>query len=187
MITAIREMRRARGLTLDEVARACVPPTTAQTIGRLETGTRTVSIDWLRRIATALGVEPADLVRLPDRADLPVAAILDGAHVHAPRHDTRLPLPGPTPGAVAVTVASGCGDYRAGDVLWCDPLAPEAWAAALHHDVLAPLPAGRFAFGRLLAVDPPAMTLLPPASGSRPVTIAGAAWAARVVRLVREL
>ena len=35
MITRIREVRRARGMTLDDVARACVPPTTPQTIGRL--------------------------------------------------------------------------------------------------------------------------------------------------------
>ena len=54
MITAIREIRRARGLTLEEVAARCDPPTTAQTIGRLETGTRTVSIKWLNRIAAAL-------------------------------------------------------------------------------------------------------------------------------------
>ncbi len=65
MITSIREVRRAKGLTLDDVARACVPPTTAQTIGRLEMGTRTVSVAWLNRIAAALGVEAADLVRLP--------------------------------------------------------------------------------------------------------------------------
>ena len=53
MITAIREVRRAKGLTLDDVARRCQPPTTAQTIGRLETGTRTVSVGWLNRIAAA--------------------------------------------------------------------------------------------------------------------------------------
>ncbi|RZM07363.1 MAG: XRE family transcriptional regulator, partial [Sphingomonas sp.] len=51
MITAIREVRRAKSMTLEDVARACVPPTTAQTIGRLETGTRTVSVGWLNRIA----------------------------------------------------------------------------------------------------------------------------------------
>ena len=65
MITAIREVRKAKKLTLAEVGERCVPPTTAQTIGRLETGTRTVSVGWLNRIAKALGVEAADLVRLP--------------------------------------------------------------------------------------------------------------------------
>ncbi|HZB69516.1 MAG TPA: helix-turn-helix transcriptional regulator, partial [Sphingomicrobium sp.] len=62
MITRIREVRRARGMTLDDVARACEPPTTPQTIGRLETGTRTVSVGWLNRIAAALDVEASDLV-----------------------------------------------------------------------------------------------------------------------------
>ena len=66
MITRIREVRRARKMTLDEVAKACVPPTTPQTIGRLETGTRTVSVGWLNRIAAALGVEASDLVDHPD-------------------------------------------------------------------------------------------------------------------------
>src|SRR5207237_3579822 len=51
MITRIREVRRARGLTLDDVARRCDPRTTAQTIGRLETGTRTVPIGWRNRTA----------------------------------------------------------------------------------------------------------------------------------------
>jgi transcriptional regulator with XRE-family HTH domain len=86
MITAIREVRRAKGMTLEDVARACVPPTTAQTIGRLETGMRTVSVGWLNRIALALGVTAADLVKLPARADIAVAAILDGGGAHAPRH-----------------------------------------------------------------------------------------------------
>lgn len=44
MITRIRDVRKAKDMTLAEVAAACVPPTTAQTIGRLETGTRTVSV-----------------------------------------------------------------------------------------------------------------------------------------------
>ena len=90
MITAIREVRRAKGLTLDEVAGRCVPPTTAQTIGRLEMGTRTVSIGWLNRIAAALDVAAADLVKLPDRAELPVAAILDANGANTPRRPTSI-------------------------------------------------------------------------------------------------
>jgi transcriptional regulator with XRE-family HTH domain len=54
MLTRIREVLKAKGLTLHDVAARCVPPTTAQTIGRLETGTRTVSVGWLNRIAAAL-------------------------------------------------------------------------------------------------------------------------------------
>lgn len=185
MITAIREVRRARGLTLEEVALACVPPTTAQTIGRLETGTRTVSVAWLNRIAAALGVVAADLVTLPERADLPVAALLDAAGAHAPRAGSIVTPPAPLAGMVAVTVRGPVGDYRAGDELWCAMVAPDAFAAALGHDVLAPVPAGRFAFGRLAAVRDDAVELLPPTGG--PVTVPAPAWLARPARLVRAL
>ena len=185
MITAIREVRRARGMTLEDVARACVPPTTAQTIGRLETGTRTVSVAWLNRIAAALGVAAADLVTLPDRSELPVAAILGPTGARAPTRPSALVPPLPTPGAVAVTVSAAVGDYRAGDALWCEMLAPDAFAAALDRDVLAPADAGGFVFGRLLAADADTVTLLPP-SGTRR-TIPAPAWLARPTRLLRDL
>src|SRR5438132_12244479 len=94
MITRIRDVRRARRLTLQDVADRCEPPTTPQTVGRLETGTRTVSVGWLNRIAKALGVEAADLVTLPEREDITVAAILDHEGAHAPRRE-GLVLPPP--------------------------------------------------------------------------------------------
>jgi transcriptional regulator with XRE-family HTH domain len=187
MITAIREVRRAKGMTLEEVGRACVPPTTAQTIGRLETGTRTVSVGWLNRIADALGVAAADLVKLPGRTDLPVAALLDSRGAHAPRRATAATPPQPGPGQVAVTVTGGIGDYRSGDEIWCETLAPEAFATAMNRDVLAPRAAGRFVFGRLIAVDRAIVTIAPPGSGSAVQTVADPAWIARAARLVRLL
>jgi hypothetical protein len=45
-------------MTLADVAARCSPPTTAQTIGRLETGTRNLSLIWMNRIALALEVDP---------------------------------------------------------------------------------------------------------------------------------
>ncbi|BCA63547.1 hypothetical protein HMP09_2781 [Sphingomonas sp. HMP9] len=186
MITAIREVRRAKGLTLEEVARRCDPPTTAQTIGRLETGTRTVSVGWLNRIAAALGVAASDLVTLPDRADLPVAAILDGRGAHAPRRTTTALPPQVAPGQIAITVTNGTGDYRAGDVIWALTLTPTDFKTALNRDVLVPQPAGRFAFGRLTAYDG-GVTVLPPGSGTQSLTIADTAWIAVAMRLVREL
>ena len=188
MITAIREVRRARGLTLDDVARACVPPTTAQTIGRLETGTRTVSVAWLNRIAAALGLEAADLVTLPDRPDIPVAAVLDARGATAPRRPAAVTAPRPAPELVAVTVAGGIGDYRAGDAIWCERLAPAEFASALNRDVLAPQPAGRFVFGRLIGCDGEGtLHILPLGAGARQLAVANPAWIARAVRLVRTL
>ena len=84
-----------------------MPPTTAQTIGRLETGTRTVSVGWLNRIAAALEVEAADLVRLPDRPDLPVAAQLGPAGAEAPRTSRLATPPQPAAGMMAVLSVVG--------------------------------------------------------------------------------
>lgn len=189
MITAIRDVRRAKGLTLDDVARRCVPPTTAQTVGRLETGTRTVSVAWLNRIADALGVAAADLVTLPDRPTLPVVAVLDATGAQAPRRAaTVVPLP-VEPGLVAMTVAVSTGDYRAGDEIWCRTLAPDAFATAMNRDVLVPRPAGRFLFGRLVGHDRAAakLHLIAPGHGSRQQVIGEPPWIAPAVRLVRRL
>ncbi|KQN10531.1 helix-turn-helix domain-containing protein [Sphingomonas sp. Leaf28] len=186
MITAIREVRRAKGLTLEDVARRCVPPTTAQTIGRLETGTRTVSVGWLNRIAAALGVDAADLVTLPDRADLPVTAILDARGAHAPRRTTTVAPPQVASGQIAVTVSGSIGDYRTGDAIWCAMVAPEGFATVLNRDVLVPQPAGRFVFGRLIGYSD-GVTLLPPGAGTQPQTIKDPAWIAVAIRLVRDL
>src|SRR5947199_7175077 len=105
MITRIREVRRARGMTLDDVAQRCEPPTTPQTIGRLETGTRTVSVGWLNRIAKALGVEAQDLVQGGETADLKVAAVLGPGGAVAPRRAAIVVPPRVEEGEVAVTVA----------------------------------------------------------------------------------
>ena len=132
MITRIREVRRARGMTLDDVAQACKPPTTPQTIGRLETGSRTVSIGWLNRIAEALGVEAADLVDGGggDKAELPVIAVLGVQGASAPRRTAVVVAPRPKPSQVAITVLASNGDYRAGDEIWCDMVEPDGFGAA---------------------------------------------------------
>lgn len=187
MITAIRAVRRARGMTLDEVARACDPPTTAQTIGRLETGTRTVSVAWLNRIAAALGVDAADLVKLPDRPEIAVAALLDANGARAPRQESTIAPPRADGSLIAVTVAGGIGDYRAGDAIWCERLAPDQFARALNRDVLVPRPAGRFVFGRLIDRDEGRLHLVPLGAGERQQVIADPPWLARAVRLVRTL
>lgn len=187
MITAIREVRRAKGLTLDDVAHRCVPPTTAQTIGRLETGTRTVSVGWLNRIADALGVTAADLVKLPERADIPVAAVLDAGGAHAPKRPATVVPPLPAPGLVAIAITTGIGDYRAGDELWCEMLAPGGYAQALNRDVLVPRPAGRFLFGRLIGREESRLQILPLGAGARQQVVADPPWIARAVRLLRTL
>jgi len=188
MITRIREVRRARGMTLDDVAKACSPPTTPQTIGRLETGTRTVSIVWLNRIADALGVDAADLVEGGgEKAELPVIAVLGAAGVSAPKRTGVVVAPRPKPGQVAITVLASNGDYRAGDEIWCDTVESDGFAAALNRDVLVPRPAGRFLFGRLIDRDDERLQLLPPGAGGRQQIVANPPWIAVATKLVRGL
>jgi hypothetical protein len=187
MITRLREVRRARRMTLQDVADRCRPPTTPQTIGRLETGTRTVSVGWLNRIATALDVDTTDLVTLPAREDIPVAATLDHDGAHAPRHEGVAVPPSAVPGLVAMIVHAGIGDYRGGDEIWLQRLEPEAYAGALNRDVLIPRPAGRFLFGRLIGREGDKLHILPLGTGQRQTVVTDPPWAAVAVKLIRSL
>lgn len=90
MKNRIRELRKARGLTLEQVARQA--NTTNQQIHRLETGQRRLTAEWMERIAAAFGVRPADL--LPDSEPPRVAVV---GYVGA--GDEVYPIDDHTPGA----------------------------------------------------------------------------------------
>src|SRR3954454_18443205 len=178
MITRIREVRRSRGMTLDDVARRCDPPTTPQTIGRLETGTRTVSVGWLNRIAKALGVEAQDLVQSGETAELKVAAVLGPGGASAPRRTAIVVPPRIDEGQIAIIVSASVGDYRSGDEIWCETLGPGEYGRALNRDVLIPRPAGRFMFGRLINRDEDRLQILPLEAGGRQQVVASPPWIA---------
>lgn len=145
-----------------------------------------MSVDWLNRIAQALNVEAADLVRLPERTDLPVAAILGTHGAQAPRRETMVPPPQIVPTLVAVLVETGIGDYRSGDQIWCDRVAPESFARALNRDVLVPRSAGRYLFGRLIGREEGKLLILPLDAGARQQVVADPAWLAIAIRLIRN-
>lgn len=187
MITRIREVRRARGMTLDDVARRCEPQTTPQTIGRLETGTRTVSVGWLNRIAKALGVEAQDLVERGETAELKVAAVLGPGGAAAPRRSAIVVPPRVDEGQVALVVSGSVGDYRSGDEIWCDILQPDEFAQGLNRDVLVPRPGGRFIFGRLINRDEEKLQILPLEAGGRQQVVTNPPWIAVANKLVRNL
>lgn len=187
MITRIREVRRARGKTLEEVGLACDPPTTAQTIGRLETGTRTVSVGWLNRIAAALGVEASDLVEHGERAGLEVIALLGATGASAPKRQALVVPPRAQGGQVAIIVSGSLGEYRASDEIWCDRLGPDEYGRAMNRDVLVPRPAGRFLFGRLIGRDGGKLHLLPPGARGRQSVVTDPPWIAVATKLVRSL
>ena len=190
MINRIRDIRREKRLTLADVAERCVPPTTAQTIGRLETGTRNLSLVWMNRIAAALEVDPELLVK-GESADTPkLIARLGEAGAEALTTPREAILPTALEGEgvlVALAVEASAGEYRAGDQIWLRQVEPEVFAKLLNRDVLAPRPGGRFAFGRMIDRDANRVALLPPGTGQRQVVIDNPQWLAVAEMLVRKL
>lgn len=187
MINRIRDVRRARRMTLDDVAKRCDPPTTAQTIGRLETGMRTLSLDWLNRIAAALEVESSALVSTDAATDLPVVALLDSTGAQALTRTENAVPPLPNDQMVAMRVIGSLGEYRSGDMLWLRRIDADGIASALNRDVLVPRPAGRFVFGRLIARDGERIQILPPGAGSRQQVVSNPPWLAVAETLIRAL
>ena len=184
MLNRIRDIRKAKGLTLADLAAACDPPTTAQTIGRLETGMRQLSLAWMNRIAAALEIDPASLMRANNgrsgadrRRTWPERR--RSAHHPARRADAeragrrRWPRPDRAGGrrkAWANTVpaiSSGCASSI-----------PAATQSAINRDCLVPRPGGRFAFGRLIDSRDTLVGLLPPGAGQKQVVVDNPAWIA---------
>jgi hypothetical protein len=132
-------------------------------------------------------VEAGELVTLPDRESIAVAALLGHDGAYAPRREAVAVPPQPEAGLIAMIVTSGVGDYRTGDEIWLRRLAPGDLASALNRDVLLPRPAGRFLFGRLIGREDDKLHLLPLGSGQRQSVIANPPWAAVAVRLIRTL
>jgi transcriptional regulator with XRE-family HTH domain len=187
MRNRLRELRKAKGLTLADVAARSTPPTTAVTIGRLETGTRQLTVPWMDKLAKALDVEPRQLIAQESDATIPVAAQLSTEGAEALSAPLQLSPPAPLPNAIAVIVRDSQGDYRAGDQLWLEQLQPERFNEAVNADVLVPRPVGRFVFGRLVATDSGRLQILPARPGSRQTVVADAPWLARVRTLIRTV
>jgi len=191
-VNRIRDIRKARGLTLADLAAACSPPTTAQTIGRLETGTRQLSLGWMNKIAAALEVPPASLMRAETAAPAQIVAELGAGGpdaLTAPREallpSALVPEDGPAPLVLAVTAS--VGEYRPGDLVWLRQIAPEEAGAAINRDCLVPRPGGRFAFGRLIDRRGTLVGLLPPGAGQKQVVVDNPPWIALAFMLVRAL
>ena len=191
MINRIRDVRRARRMTLADVAARCDPPTTPQTVGRLETGMRNLSLDWMNKIAAALGVEPRLLLRSDaDEATPKLVARFGESGAEALSVPTDALLPSALGGEadlLALAIDIGAGDYRSGDQVWLRRIEPGDFARALNRDVLAPRPAGRFAFGRMIDRQDARVALLPPGVGQRQVVIDNPPWLGVAEMLVRKL
>lgn len=190
MINRIRDIRREKGLTLADVAERCTPQTTAQTIGRLETGTRNLSLVWMNRIAAALEVEPELLLRGMDTSTPQMVARLgeSGAEALASPRDAILPSALAGDGVLmAIAVEASAGEYRAGDQIWLRQTDEAGWNRLLNRDVLVPRAGGRFGFGRMIDHVGTRIAILPPGPGQRQLVVDSPAWLAAAEMLVRKL
>lgn len=197
MINRIREIRKAKGLTLADLAAACEPPTTAQTIGRLETGMRTLSINWMDRIGAALGIDPETLVRSEQQPHPQVIAELNLGDASAlPKsRDTVMPHElaqgGDSGPMVVIEVTASVSEYRPGDLIWLRRVDPSDAASIINRDCLVPRSGGRFVFGRLIDTAKKnggsLVGILPVQSGQKQQVIDRPDWIAVTEMLVRKL
>lgn len=190
MINRIRDMRKSKGMTLADLAAACNPPTTAQTVGRLETGMRNLSLRWMERIARALEIDPELLVRSEQAPMTMVVAGLRASGPEALASPREAILPTDLAGEgvrVVLAVEESAGEYRPGDLLWLRQIAPDAAAQAINRDVLVPRPGGRFCFGRLIDRQGTLVGVLPPGSGQKQQVVDNPPWIAMAEMLVRRL
>ena len=190
MINRIRDIRKQKGLTLAEVAEACTPSTTAQTIGRLETGMRNLSLKWMDRIAAALDVDPEMLVRSEESEQPMVVAELraSGPQALAKPREALMPseLAGEGP-VMVLAVEESIGEFRPGDMLWLRQLPPDEAAHAINRDVLVPRAGGNFYFGRLIDRQGDFVGVLPPGIGEKQQVVEGPPWIGLAEMLVRKL
>lgn len=190
MINRIRDIRKQKAMTLAEVAAACKPVTTAQTIGRLETGMRNLSLVWMNRIGKALDVDPQSLVKDESHGAPQIIARLteSGAESLSKPRDAILPTELVEGDAlICLAVETSQGEYRSGDQLWMRRFDPDDAGLMINRDVLAPRSGGRFAFGRMIDRKGTLVGLLPPGLGQRQIVIDGPAWLAVAEMLVRKL
>ena len=190
MINRIRAIRKEKGMTLADLAEACVPPTTPQTVGRLETGMRTLSTKWMDRLAKALGVEPELLVRGEAAPATQVIAVLGerGPETLARPRDALPPTAlGGGGNLMVLAIDYPHGEYRPGDQLWLREIAPEDAARAVNRDVLVPRKGGRYAFGRLIDRNGDKIGVLPPGHGEKQQVVEAPAWIGVAEMLVRRL
>lgn len=187
MRTRIRDVRRTKGLTLSELAARITPPTTAQTIGRLETGVRKVTLEWLQKIADALDCGVNELMVLGGDARVPILGTLAGDGVLTPASGESLLLASPGPDALAVKIAAPFADLQVGDTLICQPLPLAALDDGGSRDGLVELADGRWVYGRVApGAGPGRYAVVAAAESGVAVLDTGITTFARRVLLIRR-
>jgi transcriptional regulator with XRE-family HTH domain len=185
MLNFIRAKRKDKGMTLKDVALRCDPPTTVQTISRLETGRRSLSLNWVNRIAVAMALDPQLLVEEQAKGS-PLVATLKGGVARAVKEGAEFaPFQIPTR-AMVVLVQDSSGEYQSGDQLYCELIASDQYGTVVNHDVLVRQGSGEFLFGRLLGNSTAHFAVMPLTTKQEPQLVDAPDWLA-VVRLLNRV
>jgi transcriptional regulator with XRE-family HTH domain len=162
MRTRIREFRKARDMTLKQLADMI--GTTPQTVQRLETGTMTVSMEWLEKIAEAFGIGPAYLIGRSNGGQIPfLGSIGAQGYLHAAKSDSleyfRFDVPADDPVAARFEIA--LGNFEAGTVLIGNRLRGADMQNAHGLDCIVGLPNGTVLFRWVIRGQGETWTLVP--------------------------
>lgn len=187
MKNRIRALRKERGWTLAQLAERIQPdPPTAQTIARLETGTRTLSMTWLDKIAAALEVGAQDLLTLSKGPTSPVIGSVRAMGIQALKQPLEIDLTVMAQDPVAVEFETAKGRYAPGDILVFDRIAGAQ--NGFWDEALVKTAAGDLVFGSLFPATPERSAILAaPAPGAQLHALKKPLWAAKAVCLIRRL
>ncbi len=145
----IREIRRAKKMTLQQVADRI--GTTAQTIGRLETGVRTLSINWVERIADALDADSSELLSMSGGGDVEISGLIKQNGSVASKAVGTVALRVMAHNPSALKLAETMGQYQTGDIIIFDELNPESGSSAIGNDCLVKGGNGDVHVGKLIS------------------------------------
>ncbi len=184
--TRIKEFRKLRGLTLQQLAHKI--NTSPQTVQRLETANMTVSTDWLEKIARALNVAIVDLLGGQTNQEIPFLGSVDeqGRIRRSQKDDGAavcLDIFADVP--VAARIIETIGPYEAGSLLIANRFRPQDLDNAHGADCLVGVAEGPILLRRLIRGRDQGWTLVPHANGAQVQYDQTIDWAARITMAVK--
>ncbi len=185
MRTRIREFRKARDMTLKELADKI--GTTPQTVQRLETANMTVSTLWLEKIAEAFGIEPADLIGRAGGRQIPVLGGIgpQGYLSTSPgEYEELFQFDVPADDPVAARFEVPLNGFRIGAMLIANRLRDADASNAHGLDCLVALPNGKIMFRWVIRGHGETWTLIPHDRKTDVQYDQSVAWLARVVMAI---
>ncbi len=182
MRTRIREFRKARNMTLKQLADKI--GTTPQTVQRLETDNMTVSTSWLEKIAGAFGIEAADLIGRTMGRQIPYLGSIGPQGYISPlpadkpeMFQFEVPAEDPVAARLDVTL----NGFGAGTVVIANRLRESDTPNAHGADCIVALPSGSVLFRWLIRGRGDTWTLVPHDRRSDVQYDQTVLWIARVV------